>query len=76
MDTPPKHVSRRGGAGNCLLFPRDRGEKERGGMLDKMVKQVVLYCVLLRCPSAGCVEQTGQGALLWILSVAVTSLPP
>lgn len=57
-------------------FPKAERREREGGMLDKMVKQVVLYCVLVKCLSAGCVEQMGQGALLWILSVAVTSLPP
>lgn len=74
MDTPPKHVEAEEVEQELVFFPQGEEESERGRMLDEMIKQVV-HCMLVRCLSDGCVEQRGQGAVLWILSVAVTPLP-
>lgn len=40
-----------------LLFPRLEGEQEAGEILDGMVKQVTICCVLVKCQSTGCMEQ-------------------
>lgn len=55
----------------CLSQWREKSERE--GMLDEMIKQVVLYCMIVKHLSAGCMEQMSQGTGIWFVS---TPLPP